>query len=124
MIYDVEKTILDTIQARAISKKSVYSAVGKTQSGFEYMMKNKSTTVKDLIKIAEVLEVTPCKLFENVEFSNIATEPRAKYLVQQSNQNGNNHNGIEENRSFKEEIDFLRGQVSSLTKMLENALAK
>ena len=121
MNYDVEKFVLDTIEARGISKKSVYTALDKTQSGFEYMMKNKSTTVKDLIKIADVMNLHPCDFFGNVEKTNTVKDTKAKYLVQQ-NGNGSNHASIDENKSLKDEVEFLRKQVQSLTEMLNKAL--
>lgn len=124
MNYEVEKVIVDTLQSMGKTKKIVYEGIGMTPSGFDKMLKNKTLTVENLQKIANILQVSPTIFFTNAENSdNIVRDAKAKYVVQQ-NGNGSNQSSIEENKSLKDEVEFLRKQVQTLSGIIEKLTTK
>lgn len=66
-IMSVESKIVDLIDKKKITKKSVYEAIGMTQKGFLDMIKNETLTVKKLILICDFIHIHPGVLFENKE---------------------------------------------------------
>lgn len=124
MTYEVEQIIVDTLQIMGKTKKMVYDGIGMTASGFDKMLKNKTLTVDNLQKIANILQVSPTVFFTSAENSdNVIKDAKAKYVVQQ-NGNGSNHASIDENKSLKDEVEFLRKQVEMQAKIIENLTKK
>ena len=57
MDYDLEKKIEFRRKALNLLKKDIYEGIGMTSTGYADMLKRNSTTVKTLVRLAEILEV-------------------------------------------------------------------
>lgn len=124
MNYKIEENVLSAIGGRGITQKEVYEKLSFSPNGWREMLKRRSMTVQNLIKIAQILEVEPQFFFtEGTNTDNVVKDAKAKYVVQQ-NGNGSNHAIIDENKSLKDEVDFLRKQVEMQVKIIENLTKK
>jgi len=104
MIYNKIKILLNqkNLTIDALSEK-----IDMTASGFHYAVKNKSLKVKDLQKIAEVLEVPVAYFFEEGEPS-----PVKKNIS--NNLEAENKKLLIENSQLKDEISKLKDKIINL----------
>lgn len=61
MIYS---NIESYLNKQGISKRKLAEEIGMSKNGFFSMFNNQTMTVEQLIKICEVLSISPCELFE------------------------------------------------------------
>ena len=61
---DIKALIETGIKRKGYTKALVYNEIGKTQSGFEYALKNSTFSLEEFDKIAKLLNIEPNYFFD------------------------------------------------------------
>lgn len=110
---DLKDLIEQGIKRKGFTKALIYNEIGKTQSGFEYALKNSTFSLKEFDSIRRLLDIDPNIFFEvngDIDINQV-NEPPATYLKIKNYEN-------KVIKSDTSEVDFLRSQVEQLTAII------
>lgn len=110
---DLKDLIEQGIKRKGFTKALIYNEIGKTQSGFEYALKNSTFSLKEFDSIRRLLDIDPNIFFEvSTEIDQYqVNEPMESYRKVKNSEN-------KMLKSDTTEVEFLRSQVRELTAII------
>lgn len=101
---DVEELILEAIKTKKVTAKSIYEGLGMSQTGFNRMIKQRTTTAKNLLRISTILNMDLGELLQ----------------IKSGDDEGLPNNMMD----LRKENEFLKNQINALTEIINNLTKK
>ena len=115
--------ILEIIKRKGFTQESFAKKVDLTRFGLINGLKNETIKLKDLRKIADVLDINIKKLFDNINVEKAYMSDKAMQIIQEGGLNYNkvnSENNINTDSKFKLENKYLKDKIKSLEDQIEN----